>query len=208
MRVDELMVRVARAGLILTVVLVVLADPANLVDGPISQVLREDLGPLVRVVAVVGGLATVAAAATVARGLDVAGESRRPVVVLLAVAGASLAVFGVTTPGETGADVVTTSSAANTLALLAGSMALPAAMIVQAARWRRDPMTAASARAAFAVAVVSLWSAFAFSLAQEGQIPWQGLWQRISFVAAWSWLAVQMLRQTGWFRSGSEGTRT
>jgi hypothetical protein len=157
----------------------------------------------------------VLSAVTVGRVLDPE-RGRRAVPVLLGLVGLALVLFASTTPstfafsregGEMVVDVEASgSAAANALALLLVTTLLPAAAIVQAARWRRADATSRAAKAAFGVAVVSLWASLADSLARDGVLPAPGLWQRVALVVAWAGLAVLLLGLARRPTSGSAGT--
>jgi hypothetical protein len=215
-RIDSLILRTTGAALLLLCLVVVLADPSDVVDLSPDQLLLGDRGLLVRLVAGTTGALVVLSAATVGRALDPE-EGRRAVPVLLGGAGLALVALAVTSPteilGDAGGDGVVLalepsgSAAANALALLVVTTFLPAAMILQAARWRRSDATAAASRATFVAAVVSLWASLAHSLAEDGTLPAPGLWQRVALVVAWAWLAVLVLRLAGRATSGSAGTR-
>lgn len=217
MRVDQLILRAAAAALLLLSLVVVLAAPGDVLDLPVEQLLLGEGAWVVRVVAAAAGALVVLSAATVGRALDPE-RGRRAVPILLGIVGLALLGFAVTTPNEvvvSGGTIVvlveTTpsgSGAANTLALLLVSTLLPAAMIVQAARWRRADASSREARVAFGVAVVSLWASLASSLAEQGTLPAPGLWERVALVVAWVGLAVLLLRLAGRPTSGSAGTRT
>lgn len=216
MRIDQLTLRAAAAALVLLSVVVVLASPQDVLDVPVDQLLLGDLAWLLRLTAAAAGLLVVLSLATLSPALDPE-RGRRAVPVLLGAAGLALVVFAFTTPvavvvsAEAGTVVIdvqtSATSALNTIALLVVSTTLPAALIVQAARWRRAEATDTRAKVAFAAAVVSLWAALAFSLAQDGTIPAAGLWQRVALVVAWGWLAAVLLRTAAGLTSGSAGTR-
>lgn len=216
MRIDQLTLRAAGAALLLLSLLVVVATPTAVLDRPVGAVLEGGSGVLVRVMLAVAGLSLLVALQSLAPSLDPArgsGRPRRAVPVLLGIHALTLVVLAFTSPStaQVGSDPVaaqvTASSALGDLALLVASTVLPAAMIVQAARWRRDEATAPRARAAFGAAVASLWASLAYSLAQQGALPVPGLWQRIAFVVAWAWLAALLLRTAREITSGSGGTR-
>lgn len=216
MRVDQLILRAAAVALLLLSLVVVLAEPADVLDLPPDQLLLGDLGPLVRLVAGAAGVLVVLSAATVGRALDPE-RGRRAVPVLLGASGLALVVLALTSPAEIlgsegGAGVVldvdaSGSAAANVLAMLVVTTFLPAAMIVQAARWRRADAESRTAKVAFGLAVTSLWASLAHSLAQDGTLPAPGLWQRVALVVAFAWIAVLLLRLAGRPTSGSAGTR-
>jgi hypothetical protein len=212
-RIDQLTLRASGGALLLLSLVLILMNLTRLVEEPIHWMLLGDLGLVVRCVFAATGLLVVLSSRLVGRALDPE-QRRRTVPLLLGVHGAALVVFAFTTPtyattiGERAINVVTPASAAvGELALLVASTTLPAAMIVQAARWRRDETTAPSAKGAFVAAVVSLWASLAYSLADQGTLPAPGLWQRVAFVVAWVWLAVLLLRTAGDLTSGSGGTR-
>lgn len=216
MRLDQLILRSAASALLLLVAVVVLASPGDVVDVPVDQLLLGDVAVLVRIVAGATGVLVVLSAGTVGRALDPE-RRRRAVPVLLAGFGAALMVFAASTPdpdvaAAAGAPLVaaepSTSAAVNTLALLLASTLLPAVMIVQAVRWRRDDETRRLATTAFVAVVASLWAHFAFSLTEDGTLGAAGLWQRLAFATAWVWLAVLLLGLAGRLTSGSAGTRT
>ncbi len=213
MRIDQLTLRAAGGALLLLSLVLVLVDLTRLVEEPIHWMLLGDLGLFVRCVFAATGLLVVLSSRLVGRALDPE-QRRRTVPLLLGAYGAALVVFAFTTPtyataiGERAINVVTPASAAiGELALLVASTTLPAAMIVQAARWRRAEATAPRAKGAFVAAVVSLWASLAYSLADQGTLPAPGLWQRVALVVAWVWLAVLLLRTAGDLTSGSADTR-
>ncbi|MEH3068905.1 MAG: DUF998 domain-containing protein [Aeromicrobium erythreum] len=216
MRIDQLTLRAAGGALLLLSLLVVVASPGDVLDRPVGAVLAGDLGALVRVVLAAAGLSLVLSLQSLAPSLHPgrgSGRPRRAVPVLLGLHALALVALAFTSPSTepVGADAVaaqaTASSALGDLALLVASTTLPAAMIVQAARWRRDETTAPRAKGAFVAAVVSLWASLAYSLADQGTLPAPGLWQRVAFVVAWAWLAVLLLRTAGDLTSGSADTR-
>ncbi|MCX6406575.1 MAG: hypothetical protein NTV28_06630 [Propionibacteriales bacterium] len=213
MRIDQLTLRAAGGALLLLSLVLLLVDLTRFFEEPIHYMLLGGLGPVVRCVFAATGLLLVLAARPLGHALDPE-HRRRAVAVLLGVHGAALVVFAFTTPtystalGERAINVVTPASAAvGELALLVASTVLPAAMIVQAARWRRAETTAPRAKGAFVAAVVSLWASLAYSLADQHTLPAPGLWQRIAFVVAWGWLAALLLRTAGGLTSGSADTR-
>ncbi len=216
MRVDQLIMRAAAASLLLLSAVVVLAAPADVLERPLDQLLLGGLGWVLRLAAAGAGVLVVLTAVTVGRLLDPE-RGRRAVPVLLGIVGLALVLFATTSPtevlGSGGGDGVVLeaeasgSNAANALALLLVSTLLPAAAIVQAARWRRADATSGSAKVAFGVAVASLWASLADSLARDGVLPAVGLWQRIALVVAWVGLAVLLLRLASRPTSGSAGTR-
>lgn len=213
MRLDQLTLRAAGGALLLLSLVVVVASPGGVVDDPVEQLLRGDLAWAVRAPAALAGVLVVLSTPALGRALD-PGRHRRGVPILLGVLGVGLLVLAVTTAaaptdGDTATEQsVTAGQAVNALAVLVVSTVLPAAMIVQAARWRRDEATAPRAKVAFGAAVVSLWASLAYSLAQQGTVPAAGLWQRIALVVGWAWLAVVLLRSADRLTSGSGGTRT
>ncbi len=220
MRIDQLILRAAGGALLLLSVLVVVASPADLLDRPVGAVLQGGPGALVRVALAGAGLLLVLSLQSLAPSLDSAQESGRPrprprraVPVLIGLHALTLVVLAFTSPStepvaaDAVAAQVTASSAVGDLALLVASTVLPAAMIVQAARWRRVETTAPRAKGAFVAAVVSLWASLAYSLADQGTLPAPGLWQRVAFVVAWGWLAALLLRTAGGLTSGSADTR-
>lgn len=216
MRVDQLILRATGAALVLLSLVVVLAAPSVVLDESVDQLLLRDLSWLVRLVAAATGVLVVLSAAMVGHALDPE-RGRRAVPVLLALVGLALVAFAVTTPNEvviTGSpgemvveSTLSGSAAVNALSLLLVTTLLPAAMIVQAARWRRADADAQAAKAAFVVAVVSLWASLADSLAQDGTLPAPGLWQRVALVVAWVGLATLLVRLSARPTSGSADTR-
>lgn len=216
MRLDQLTLRAAGGALLLLSLVVVVASPSGILDRPVGALPTGDLGPLVRVVLAATGLALVLSLQHLRPLLDptpAPGRPRRAVPLLLGLHGGALVVVAFTSPSavlagsDAGVAPLTASSALGDLALLVASTVLPAAIVVQAARWRRDEATASRAKVAFAAAVVSLWASLAYSLGQQGTVPAAGLWQRIALVVGWTWLALVLLRGADTVTSGSGGTR-